>query len=299
VRIKLLIFCFLTFFVLSPAFCQQYKLIYYLDENLNSVEKGKAILTGKAYYESGLLKMDCYNNATEKLFLSATFTDSTLGVLQGLFRTYHDNMMIESEGSYENNDMQGIWQNWNKEGLKTDSVVYNKGIKFAYAKFTYHTNKKVYSFAYTDSLQNTFIEKYFAENGMLTTDVAFTGNKGILKVYDSSGIKADSVFSREEKEATFPGGDAVWRIYLQKNLNSLVAANNRAPAGTYNAIVKFVVNKDGTLANIEPETNAGYGAEKEVIRVIKNSPKWIPAMQYGKYVKAYRRQPITFVVESN
>ena len=36
--------------------------------------------------------------------------------------------------------------------------------------------------------------------------------------------------------------------------------------------------------------------EEEVIRVIKKGPKWVPAVQYGRNVKAYRIQPVTLVV---
>jgi protein TonB len=36
--------------------------------------------------------------------------------------------------------------------------------------------------------------------------------------------------------------------------------------------------------------------EEEVMRVIKRGPKWIPASQNGRLVKAYRKQPVTFVV---
>jgi periplasmic protein TonB len=32
------------------------------------------------------------------------------------------------------------------------------------------------------------------------------------------------------------------------------------------------------------------------MRVIRKGPKWTPAIQNGKIVKAYRRQPITFIV---
>ena len=105
------------------------------------------------------------------------------------------------------------------------------------------------------------------------------------------------MFTREENEATFPGGDAGWRQYLQKNLNASVAVDNRAPAGKYKAVVKFIVTKDGTLKDIYAETYHGYGIEQEVIRIIKNGPKWIPAVQYGRNVNAYRRQPVTFLVE--
>lgn len=39
--------------------------------------------------------------------------------------------------------------------------------------------------------------------------------------------------------------------------------------------------------------------EKEVVRVIKKSPKWQPAIQDNTAVKAYRKQPITFSVEES
>jgi periplasmic protein TonB len=61
-------------------------------------------------------------------------------------------------------------------------------------------------------------------------------------------------------------------------------------------VVRFIVDKKGNISNVSAETNLGYGMEKEVIRVIKKGPKWIPAIQNGKVVKAYRRQPITFLV---
>jgi protein TonB len=37
--------------------------------------------------------------------------------------------------------------------------------------------------------------------------------------------------------------------------------------------------------------------EEEAMRVIKRGPKWNPAIQNGRQVKAYRKQPITFRVE--
>ena len=36
--------------------------------------------------------------------------------------------------------------------------------------------------------------------------------------------------------------------------------------------------------------------EQECIRVMKLSPNWIPARQNGQVVKAYRKQPFTFVI---
>lgn len=106
----------------------------------------------------------------------------------------------------------------------------------------------------------------------------------------------DSTFSKVEVEAEFPGGASAWRNYLQKNLNADIPNKKKAPAGTYMIVVKFIVDKKGKISEVKAETNHGYGMEKEVVRVIKKGPNWTPAMQNGKVVRAYRRQPVTFVV---
>ena len=114
-------------------------------------------------------------------------------------------------------------------------------------------------------------------------------------------ISQDSLkyFEKVEIEAEFPGGIQAWRRFLEKNLNANVPAINGAPAGTYHVVVRFIVDKDGTLSDFKKETNYGYGMEEEVLRVFNKSPKWIPASDKGRNVKAYRQQPITFLVVEN
>jgi protein TonB len=112
-----------------------------------------------------------------------------------------------------------------------------------------------------------------------------------------SATADNRVFERVEIEASFPGGDSQWRQYLERNANGQVAADNGAPAGTYTTVIQFVVNKDGAISNVKALTNHGYGMENEAIRIIKAGPKWNPAVQGGRLVKAYRNQPITFRVE--
>jgi periplasmic protein TonB len=107
----------------------------------------------------------------------------------------------------------------------------------------------------------------------------------------------DSPFVKVEVEASFPGGSDGWKQYLMKNLKADIPVNNRARPGTYQVIVQFIVSKDGSISNVTPLTSLGYGMEKEVVRVIKKGPKWIPATQNGNIVRAYRKQPITFIVE--
>ncbi|MCW5915921.1 MAG: energy transducer TonB, partial [Ferruginibacter sp.] len=106
----------------------------------------------------------------------------------------------------------------------------------------------------------------------------------------------NTIFNKVEIEAAFPGGEAAWRRYLQNNLDANTPIDNGAPPGTYQVIVRFIVSKDGTISDVVPETKWGYGMEQEAVKIIKKGPKWTPALQNGRHVNAYRRQPITFVV---
>ncbi|HRN48332.1 MAG TPA: energy transducer TonB [Niabella sp.] len=62
-------------------------------------------------------------------------------------------------------------------------------------------------------------------------------------------------------------------------------------------IVQFIVDKEGDVSDVKPLTHVGHGMEQEAVRVIKNSGRWKPAIQNGREVKAYRRQPITFQIQ--
>jgi hypothetical protein len=111
-------------------------------------------------------------------------------------------------------------------------------------------------------------------------------------------LKTDSlVYAKVEVEAAYPGGNEAWQKYVQKNMSPKVPTKE-APVGKYQAIAIFMVAKDGSVNDVKPLTNFGYGMEEEVIRVIETSGKWIPAMQNYKPVNAFRKQPVTFIIGS-
>ena len=107
----------------------------------------------------------------------------------------------------------------------------------------------------------------------------------------------ESIWEKVEIEASFPGGDEAWIKFLQSHLDPTVPTRMRAPKGKYTVWIQFIVDKDGKILEFKALTTNGYGMEKEVIRILKKSPKWKPAIQDGRTVRAYRKQPVTFVVE--
>ena len=107
----------------------------------------------------------------------------------------------------------------------------------------------------------------------------------------------DKIFTKVENESKFPGGEPAWRRFLAKNLDPGIPVDNGAPEGIYKVIVKFIVNKDGTISNVQAETKHGFGMDSAAVEVIKKVPKWDPAIQNGNIVTAYKKQPITFIVQ--
>jgi protein TonB len=106
----------------------------------------------------------------------------------------------------------------------------------------------------------------------------------------------NKIFEKVEIEASFKGGESAWRKYLERNLNANTPVDNGAAEGTYTVWVQFIVDKEGAISDVKALSNHGYGMEEEAVKVIRKGPAWIPAIQNGRAVKAYRKQPITFVV---
>ena len=132
------------------------------------------------------------------------------------------------------------------------------------------------------------------KDDQIATPVVIDEGKQIVEVKKEED--ENKIFDKVEIEAKFPGGDAKWRQYLERTLNANVPVDNGAPEGTYTTVIQFVVDKEGNISDVRAMTNHGFGMEEEAMRVIKKGPAWTPAVQNGRQVKAYRKQPITFQV---
>ncbi|MBL0152916.1 MAG: energy transducer TonB [Chitinophagaceae bacterium] len=116
--------------------------------------------------------------------------------------------------------------------------------------------------------------------------------KGII---DTPVPKEDNtIYVDVQVPAKFNGN---WKRFLESNLRPEVPIDNGAPEGSYSVVVRFVVDKEGNVSEIQPMTSNGYGMEDEARRVLQKASKmWDPAVANGYIVKAYHKQTITFVV---
>src|SRR5882724_9523328 len=106
----------------------------------------------------------------------------------------------------------------------------------------------------------------------------------------------DKTFTKVEIESEYPGGSAAWLRYLNKNFRYPDEAVNNEVQGT--VIVQFIVDKEGNVSDVQAIGGPSEGGLRdEAIRVIKKSGKWTPAVQNGRQVKSYKKQPIVFKLE--
>lgn len=113
------------------------------------------------------------------------------------------------------------------------------------------------------------------------------------KITDTTATFDDDriTFTKTEVEATFPGGAAAWKDYLQRNIRYPARAIDKRIEGT--VLVQFIVCKDGTLCDIQA-VSGPEELRETAVDLIKKTPNWIPATQNGRVVRAYKKQVITF-----
>ena len=100
------------------------------------------------------------------------------------------------------------------------------------------------------------------------------------------------VFVVVESMPAFPGGDEALFKYLNDNIKYPVIAQESGIQGR--VICQFVVNRDGSIVDIEVVRSVDKSLDAEAIRVIKNMPRWTPGKQRGKTVRVKYTLPVNF-----
>lgn len=113
--------------------------------------------------------------------------------------------------------------------------------------------------------------------------------EAIKKDLDSIKVSKTNIHNKisVESKPEYVGGMNSFMIFFNKNF--------RQPEieGLYGkVIVSFVIDVEGNLVDIKIIKDLGYGTGKEIIRVLKLSPKWTPGIQNGKPLRCGFTMPI-------
>lgn len=108
--------------------------------------------------------------------------------------------------------------------------------------------------------------------------------------------KEDEIFVAVEQQAEFPGGQAALMKWLGNNIRYPEAAAQNDIQGR--VIVKFVVEKDGSIGNVTVVKGVDKDLDREAVRVCKKMPKWQPGKNNGVAVRSYFNLPVTFKLQN-
>lgn len=148
-----------------------------------------------------------------------------------------------------------------------------------------------------DTKIGTINQEGIKDEGIVAPPVS-DGGKGVVAAPTKQAEDWDKTFTKVEIESEYPGGQSAWRRYLSKTFRYPQEAVDNEIQGT--VVVQFIVDKEGVVSDVVAISGpTDGGLREEAIRVIKRSGKWTPAIQNGRHVKSYKKQPITFRLETD
>jgi hypothetical protein len=210
----------------------------------------------KIYYTKDFKELNNIDGAT----YYSTYEESENGTQR---KTYYLDGSIRNTDQFSNLKRKirnGRAETWYKNGSKKTVAIYIKD-KLEGAQTGYYENgqvKRIENFK-----NNKFIDgKCFDENG---TEIAFFA-------YHINPV--------------FPGGMTAFYKYVGENFNAPNSAKGRIE-------VNFVVEIDGALRDFKITEGLNYAMNVEALRVLFNSPPWIPGKIDGEDASVAFSIPIT------
>lgn len=316
----------LLFILLSlSAFCQKvdtsYGYIDYLYRRTENKQMALQVITLTTHLDDGNLQREDFHPKTGKIlqryYLSASDTSQRIGP----YKSFYASGKPWWKGSYKEGRKIGPWTCVNEDGKLTDSAFYNDagnitGSARGYSSEGYLSDSAFYHpdslgraykrLFYSDGktlgegpVQNEYRQgkwTYFYPSGKISAvEVCLNDSVRQMTCYEEDGSlsKGECI---EEIEAEFPGGLQEWQKYIVQQVTKKSRVLEREEA-TGTAWVNFIIGADGKITDAKIYISSGTLLDKYALEIVKNGPAWKPAKQHNRFVKAYRRQPISFVLQ--
>lgn len=135
------------------------------------------------------------------------------------------------------------------------------------------------------------IEKLENTDSITVSDTLSTDSVKTERDFDNNMVF--DLVGGVEQMPSFPGGNPALLKFLEENLRY----PNIEECVTGRVVVRFQVNEDGSISEIEIVKSLTPEFDAETIRVVKAMPRWIPVKQNGKKVKSYYTLPIKFQIK--
>lgn len=107
---------------------------------------------------------------------------------------------------------------------------------------------------------------------------------------------SDEVYDVVDLMPSFPGGYGKMLTYIKENIRY---PKDMEDSGIKDRVIcQFIVNKDGSISDIEIVRSLGASMDKEAVRVISSMPKWYPGKHEGRIVRVKYTLPVVFSLDN-
>ena len=319
---KLFILC-LALLISNLSYSQEGE--NYYDAKWVETTKGNAVYISKYKLLDSVYKVDDYY-ANGKLYRSGyrTSIESNISKYRVGHYVWYDSLGFKTlEGDYKNGNRVGSWKHYfihsnvlSSETISNDSETllytsYDSATQNLSNKTIYKDGDICYEWKYSNGdsflTETTYTEEkkgksktvHYA-NGKISAKYTYQDGKEIAhECFDLNGSKvvcdttgSGKTFLYVEK---MPAAPYSLNEYLAKNIHYPKYARKKNIEGR--VVVKFVVDEDGSISNVEVKKGIGGGCDEEAIRVVSEMPPWNPGAQNGKLVRVYFTLPIHFKLD--
>lgn len=112
------------------------------------------------------------------------------------------------------------------------------------------------------------------------------------EVQNATTANEDTIYGKVDKNAEYPGGTEALMKFMMTNLKYPETCRKEGIQGR--VVIKFVVNTDGSIVDMEETRSPHADLTAEAMRIIKMMPKWTPATVGGKTVRSRFFLPVMF-----
>lgn len=235
-------------------------------------EANNPCLRAESYYyrctskqPNGRYKVSDYRTKGNRLFEEGYYDELDSVTYTGSTKHFDEDGNVAMEGSYTKGKKTGKW------------ITYYSGTTNIWVERHYDA----------DSLMS--LQSYY-ENGQLKRKEKYNG-----------AVASGTCYSEQGSEMAFTPFETM--PVPGFNINEFISQNIKYPRHARKSgvegrvIVKFLVDENGKIGELEAKTKIGEGLEEEALRVVGKMPRWKAGIQDDKNVKVYYTLPIRFQLE--
>lgn len=159
-------------------------------------------------------------------------------------------------------------------------------------KFYRPTGTIDYEGVYEENIPNGEWKFYFPNGQLSSTEIYENGNRVREDYVNEDGSVLMNKSLGERLLPSFNGGQLFMSEYLKRNLHYPADAAKNKIVGK--VVVSFWVGEDGTIMLPKIEESLGENFDNEVIKMVNEMPKWIPAKHHNRPAKQMYILPVMF-----